>query len=192
MFNQNFNQNQFQNMLFLMNCMYPGMGYNTGNYNNYNQQQLLNFMNNWMNMNPILVQLYQAQQNMNQINRMNFSNQNLNQPNVSGGGILPRNMQDINYNINPFDTGPKTNVTFTTQVGHKMNIICPINMKIKDLFVKYVTRLGLGPNVMGSSLFFLFNGGKLNINDERPIQALGGNIFGLNIVVLDIKGVIGS
>ena len=72
-----------------------------------------------------------------------------------------------------------------------MNIVCPINMKIKDLFVQYAIRLGLGPNVLGDSLFFLFNGAKISKNDNRTVFQLGLSA-GSNIIVLDLKGVIGS
>ena len=61
------------------------------------------------------------------------------------------------YDISPNEKNLKTNIAFITQKGQKINIFCPYNMKIKDLLVKYVTRLGLGPNVLGDSLFYLFN-----------------------------------
>ena len=85
---------------------------------------------------------------------------------------------------------PTTNIVFTTQKGHIMNITCPLNMKVKDLFIKYVTRLGLGPNIMGNSFYFLFNGRRLNHNEEKTIQEEG--IEGSHMIVVDIRGVIGS
>ena len=64
-------------------------------------------------------------------------------------------------------------------------------MKVIDLFIKYVQRLGLGPNVLGDSIFFLFNGCKINKNDNRSVGDLG-IVAGSYIIVLDLKGVIGS
>ena len=216
----NFDPMTFNMMLNMMNLMYPNMGYNTNNYNMYNNQFLMNFMMTWMRMNPNLFQMYQNMNqnnnmnqnyNMNQNNNMdnnlsqsfnnnnrnkmsliNVSNEELNQAKVTGGGILPKNMpNNKTYDISPNDNSLKTNIAFKTQKGQTINIVCPYSMKIKDLLVKYVTRLGLGPNVMGDSLFFLFNGSKLNKNDDKTVGDLG-LVAGSNIVVLDLKGVIGS
>ena len=208
----NYNPMMFYMMLNMMNNMNPGMGYNVNNYNINNAQNNMALMMNWMNMYPILFQMYQNTMNnqnfnMNQFNNNNndnsFNNKNislvrvseqdLNQAKVTGGGVLPKKMPN-NTTIDlspPFDTNLKTNIAFTTQKGQKVIIVCPVNMKMKDLFVNYITRLGLGPNVLGDSIFFLFNGSKINKNDTRTVGELG-LISGSNIVVLDINGVIGS
>ena len=115
----------------------------------------------------------------------------LNQAKVTGGGILPKNIQGGNYDVSPYDNSLKTNICFITQKGQKMNIICPYNMKVRDLFIKYVQRLGLGPGVMGDSLFFLFNGQKIDLNEERTVFDIGLQNGG-HIVVLDVKEVIGA
>ena len=60
-----------------------------------------------------------------------------------------------------------------------------------DLLIKYIERIGLGPGVMGSSIFFLFNGGKLDINENRDVTQMGMT-SGSTVIVLDIKGIIGS
>jgi hypothetical protein len=179
--NNNFNPMAFNMMLNMMNVMYPNMGYNQNNYNfNMNNNAfLMNSMMNWMNMNPNLLMMYNIMMNQNKNMNNNFKNQSnnsnnkfklvnvsqedLNQAKVTGGGIIPKNLPNNSlYNISsPFDNSMKANVTFTTQRGQKMNIICPMNMKMKDLFIQYVIRLGLGPNVIGDSLFFLFNGAKI-------------------------------
>ena len=208
--NNNFDINQFNIILNLMNQLYPNCGYNMNNFNMYNNQILMNFMMNWMMMNPFLLQMYnnmknniknsqfnsyqKNNQNFNKMNFINVPNSNPNQPNVAGGGVLPNNLQDINYDItSSIDNSPKVNIIFTTQKGHKMNIVCSYKTKIKDLFTKYVARLGLGPAVMGDSLFFLFNGAKIKQDDNRNVEELGfGLIDNPNIVVLDIKGIIGS
>ena len=208
----NFDPMTFNMMLNMMNVMHPNMGYNQNNFNmNNNNQNLMNMMMNWMNMNPILYQMYQNMMNQNNNNMNQFNNNNnynfndndnrmniltdsqssINQAKVTGGGILPKNIQGGNYDVSPYDNSLKTNICFTTQKGQKMNIICPYNMKVRDLFIKYVQRLGLGPNVLGDSIFFLFNGSKINKNDNRSLGDLG-LVAGSNIIVLDLKGVIGS
>ena len=195
----NFQMWQFYTMLNMMNNLYPNMGYNMSNYNMYNNQYLMNLMMNWMKMNPILQMSYQnmANQNNNNFNRMNFLNStqfNNNQPKVTGGGTSINNQSNSSLVLtSPNDNSPKINVTFTTQKGNRMNIVCSHNMKIKDLFIKYITRLGLGPNVMGDSIFFLFNGKKLSQNDNRELNQLGFTVnAGANIVVVDTKDIIGA
>ena len=201
----NFDPMMFNAMLNMMNQLHPNMGYNMNNFNMYNNQFLTNLMMSWMLMNPSLIQTYNNFNNNNNINMNQFNNlqnrngmnlvsvsqEELNQAKVTGGGVIPRNLQDINYNASsPFDNSPTTNIVFTTQKGHKMNITCPLNMKVKDLFIKYVTRLGLAPTIMGNSFYFLFNGRRLNHNEEKTIQEEG--IEGSHMIVVDIRGVIGS
>ena len=195
--NNNFDINQFNMILNMMNQLYPNMGYNMNNYNMLNNQILMNYMMNWM-MNPLIFQMYNNMNNNNpNINKMDFGyvpNLNPSQEKVNGGGVIQRNIQNINYDTtSSFDTSPKMNITFTTQAGHIMNIVCNYKTTVKDLLIKYVTRMGLGPAVLGDSLFFLFNGSKIKQNDNRTVEELGlGLIASPNIVVLDIKGIIGS
>ena len=208
--NMNMNPMTFNAMLNMMNQLYPNMGYNMNNFNMYNNQFLNYLMMNWMLMNPSLIQTYNNlnqnnQFNMNQFNQFNNNNQNrkgmscisvsqedLNQAKVNGGGLISSNFQNINCDFSsPYDNTPKVNVTFKTQKDQKMNIICSSNLKIKDLLLKYINRLGLGPGVIGSSIFFLFNGAKLDINENRTVGEMGMT-SGTTVVVLDIRGVIGS
>ena len=201
----NFNQNQFYMMLNMMNNMYPNMGYNMNNYNNLNNQLLMNQMLNWMNMNPNLMQLYNNmnQMNMNQMNmnQMNMNQNNTNQNKMNFIKVSPleaktrtnvlKNIPNINFDASsPLDNSPKTNIVFNTQKGQVTNLIASYNMKVKDLLLTYVIKLGLGPGVMGESLFFLFNGQKLNLNEEKTVYEIGLHNGG-HIVVLDKKEVIG-
>ena len=208
--NMNFDPMTFNAMLNMMNQLYPNMGYNMNNFNMYNNQFLYCLMMNWMMMNPSLIQTYNNlnqnnQINMNQFNQFNNNNQNkigmstisvsqedLNQAKVTGGGLISNNFQNMNCDFSsPNDPTPKVNIYFKTQKGQRMNIVCPYNLKIKDLLIKYIERIGLGPGVMGSSIFFLFNGGKLDINENRDVTQMGMT-SGSTVIVLDIKGIIGS
>ena len=214
-----FNQNNFNPMLFnmilnMMNNMYPNMGYNTANYNMNNPQYNMNLMMNWMNMNPILFQMYQMMMNQfnnnknnniynnnyfnnntnnnNKMNLIRVSEQDLNQAKVTGGGVISNKVPNNSiFDISPFDTNIKINIAFTTQKGQKVNVITPVNMRMNDLFVKYITRLGLGPNLLGQSIFFLYNGSKIKVDDKRTVAEMG-LVDGSNVIVLDLKGVIGS
>lgn len=180
--NNNFDPNLFNMMLNMMNAMFPNMGYNMNNYNMNNYQNLMNIIMN----NQMLFQMYQnMQNNMNQLqnnnnfnNRMNFINVNQNQNQMNNnqvsGGALNNNNANFSYNVSTsMNFSPVTNIIFTTMKEQKANLIAPIDMKIKDLLFKYVTKLGLGPNVMGTSLFFLFNGKKINFNEEQTIHEYG-------------------
>jgi serine/threonine protein phosphatase PrpC len=67
----------FNMMLNMMNVMHPNMGYNSNNYN-YNMNNSadsMNLMMNWMNMNPLLLQMYNN--NMFQNNNNNNYNQRI-------------------------------------------------------------------------------------------------------------------
>ena len=196
--NMNFNYMDpmtFNMMLNMMNVMHPNMGFNMNNYNYnmMNNQNGMNLMMNWMNANPNLVQTYQNMSNQvnNSQNKMNFVNVSRNE--ARSGGIFKNNMPN-NISIDassPYDNSPKVNIILNTMKGHKTNIIASYNMKVKDLLLLYVQKLGLGPAVMGDSLFFLFNGQKIDINEERTVYDLSLHNGG-QIVVLDIKGVIGA
>lgn len=212
---QGFDPMTFNMMLNMMNIMHPNMGYNQNNYNfNMNNAFLMNLMMNWMKMNPNLMNIYnnnimnqtinnnnnnnyysnnQLNNNFNKLELLKVSQQDLNQAKVNGGGVIPKNIpKNSSLDLSsPFDQSNKINLAFTTQKGQKMNIICPTNMKIKDLFVQYILKLGLGPNVLGQSIFFLFNGAQLKKDDERNINQ-AGLVDGSNIIVFDLKGVIGS
>ena len=210
MFDQNnFNPMLFNMMLNMMNIMYPTMGYNNTNYNMNNQQNNMNLMMNWINMNPNLFLMYQMMMNninntikknknnnnnsnRNKMNLIRVSQLDLNQAKRTGGGVISNKIpNNSTFDVSPFDQNYKVNIAFTTQKGQKINVICPVNMRMNDLFVKYITRLGLGPNVLGDSIFFLYNGSNIKINEQRTASELG-LIDGSNIIVLDIKGVIGS
>ena len=199
----NFDPMTFNMILNMMNVMNQnnGVNMNNFNYNMNNYQNLNNLMMNWINNNPNLFLMYKMMMmnqnnNLNQINKMGLYNgqqSDNNQPRVNGGRI-PSNIQNTTYDVDPYNnTSLKANITFTTQKGNKLNIVCPYDMEIKDLLVRYVIRVGLGPDILKTdSLFFLFNGSKLDKNDNRCVGDLVQLKFGTNIIVADLKGVIGS
>ena len=188
----NFDPVTFNMMLNMMNVMHPNMGYNINNYNNnmYNNQALMNMMMNWMNQNPFLQQMYNNM-SMNKMNQ-NFQNfnQNQNQTNLNQGGASSTNNPQVAYNPYP-NSNNKINITFTTQRGNKMIIVVPRDLPVKELLKMYVLRIGLGPGVLKDAIFFIYNGLKVDINEEKEV----GQFFcfnGTNIVVLDTKNIIGA
>ena len=203
----NYNPMNFYMMLNMMNLMYPNNGYNINNYNMYNKDYLNNLMINWMNMNPNLKIIYQnmvqnnninqnynINQNMNNSNRMNSVNVSKSQfEQINKTGNVFKNISNkLTYDISsPFNINPKANIIFNTQKNQMINIIAPFDMKVKDLLSNFVQKLGLGIGVMEKSLFFLFNGFKIDINEEKNIVEYGLDKGG-KIIVMDIKEVIGS
>ena len=186
-----YNPMAFSMLLNYMNTMFPNMGYNINNYNIYNADYNKMLMINWMSMNPFLATLYQ--------NLLNQININICQPQFPSPSPSPSNSYNMNsnsnsntstYNISPNTESPKINLAFTTQKGKKLNMICSHNMKIKDLFVEYVKKLGLGPGIIGNEFYFLHNG-LVSQNDERTVGELGLN-SGYNIIVIDTKDIIGA
>ena len=184
----------FNMMLNMMNVMHPNMGYNSNNYN-YNMNNSadsMNMMMNWMNMNPVLLQMYNnmLQNNIN-INFNNNNNFNFNnQTNANDQGIntnAPSTCYDLSQNSNEL----KSNIVFINQAGKKIMMICPYSLKVKDLLCQYVSRMGLSNSVIGNGLFFVYNGLKINENEEKNISEYF--LKGIpNILVLDTKNILGA
>ena len=178
--------NMMQNMNNVMNLNNGAM--NNFNYDLNNYQNLNDLMMSWINMNPNLFLLYKMMMNQNNINnhqRMglyNMQQSDNNQPKINGGK-MPSNLQNSTYDVEPNKKCLKANITFTTQKGNKLNIICPYEMTIKELLVRYVIRVGLGPDILNSnSFFFLFNGAQLDKNDKRVVADFLNT--GSNIIVV--------
>ena len=147
------------------------------NSNNFNQNYNINQNNN--------------NKNINQNNYMKFATSDINQIKVSGVGSLHKNLQNKSFDLTTGDNESKINVTFTTQKGNKIMIVAPYNMKIKDLLVQYILRIGLGPSVIGDSIFFVFNGLRIDQNEEQTVKNFFWQGSG-QIVVLDTKNIIGA
>ena len=192
--NNNFNNNNFNNN-FNGNNNFNNMNNNNGNFMNNNnnannmmtdnfQMTMINFMNNFMN----------AFESMNRSN--NFSGMQFERPTEVQnpgvvGGLLPRKKTTENYDPFINFNGEKFNVFFQTPVGYKVNMVVPYNAKLEDILVKYVTKVGVGPNTIDQDIYFLFGGNKIKKDDQRTAQEIG-MIDGSVVIVLDKKGIIGS
>ena len=193
----NFDPVTFNMMLNMMNVMYPNMGFDINNYNNnmYNNQVLMNMMMNMMNQNSFLQQMYNnmSMNNMNQNqnnNHIQFTNYNPNQTNPNAGGTFSANNQSGTYDPYP-NSNNKINISFTTQKGNKIIIVIPRELPVKDLLVKYVLRMGLGPGVLKNKLFFVYNGLRVNNYEEKAVGDFFG-FSGTNIIVMDTENIIGA
>ena len=105
---------------------------------------------------------------------------------------MPNNYSNKNiFKISLINQNHKVNINFVNQKGKKVNLICPVNIRMKDLLVNYINILGFEPNAFGDSIMFLYNGTIININDNRNVAEIG--IFdGSYILVLVLKGEIDS
>ena len=214
--NGNFDPYTFNMMLNMMNMIHSTMGFNQMNYNNnnYNNQDLWNMMNIQMNNNHALVQVYnnmnqfnnnmnqfnnnmnqfnfnQNNTNMNQFNNSGFSHSNNEEIKVDGGAKNSNELQGGKFNLCQNDNELRRNLVFTTQKGQKMTITTPSSMKVKDLLVQYVLKNGLGPRVINGNIFFIYNGLRIDQNEDKSVGEFFIGDF-VNIIVMDTKNILGA
>ena len=188
--NMNMNMNNMNMNNMNMNNM-NNMNMNMNNMNNINNQMM---MQNFLNFYSKTMALYQMFNQMNQINNsMNRINivQGGSQNNTKKLGRLPRGNGTDNYDPFMGYKGPKMNLLFETPSGHKTNIACPINIKVYDLLCQYISKVGLGPNVIGNGIYFLYNGRRLgkSFYDSQVDQVF---TVGGKVVVIDYGNLIGA
>ncbi len=187
------------------------------NYNNYiNNRPFLN--NSFLNLNPNLsnsmalnnnmnmfnFMMYYLQfmaQNKNNFNNMTFVNTNQNDRifnnnnnsnnNNNMTGILPRNNRTDQ--TSPFIgySGEIVNLFFQASTGYKLNMLVPNDVKMKDILVQYVLKIGLGPDVIDQGIYFLCNGNKIKKNENRTLREMCF-LNGTVIIVVDKKGIMGA
>ena len=184
------------------NMMAQSMPLNN-NFNFYNSFGINNNMN--MNMFNLMMSYLFMQYNPNNqtffnninnnANKMSFINPNNEErtsknPNVFRG-LLPREKTTVDYNPFPENGGEKVNIFFQAPSGHKINMLVPDNIKMKDVLVKYVLKVGLDPNVIGESIYFLYGGNRIKKNEKKTVREM----YILNsavIIVIDKKGILGA
>ena len=162
-------------------------------------------LNNNMNMfNFMMYYLKFMAQNNNNFNRMTFVNTNQNNgiynnnnsnsnsySNNNMTGILPRNNRTDQ--ISPFIgySGEIVNLFFQASTGYKINMLVPNDVKLKDVLVQYILKIGLGPDVIDKDIYFLCNGNKIKKNENMTLREkcfLSGTV----IIVIDKKGIMGA
>ena len=86
-------------------------------------------------------------------------------------GILPRNKGEVDYF--PGNKNERINILFERPDGFRINIVVPIDIKIKDLILAYAKKMGVNQNLLGKTISFLFNGKQININEEKDLISFG-------------------
>ena len=181
-------------MMNMNNPMMMNMNMNNPMMNmNMNNPMMMNNMYNLMMMNmnnPMMI-----------MNMMNLSNNNV-QNNINNStiikgknnpqlGRLPREKTTIQYKANINNNSTKSNLIFSTPAGHRTSITTPNNIKIYDLLCLYMERVGLGPNLIGNGIYFLFNGRKFK---EVDYNKLVKDLFQdrSSLIVIDAGNLIGA
>ena len=178
-------------MAFNMNNM------NFNNFNNFiNMNSGMNMFNN--NANPMVLQWnmflnqFYNQMMMNKINNQNQFDIWINQGNNNNKDRLS-NLKQSEI-ADPFSQipGPKINIIFQTGKGYKVTIPAPLNIPMHQVLVQYIIKVGLGPGALSDGFYFLFNGQKINSNDENILVGQLAITGPANIIVIDTKNLIGS
>ena len=105
---------------------------------------------------------------------------------------MPRNKEISSHFAFPNSKGYRINIDFTTPVGYKIMMSVPSNEKIGDILLEYISVVGLGPDVLGKGIYFLYNGQKIKkVDEKKTAQELGMNDFS-HIVVIDVQNLIGA
>ena len=190
--------------------MGAGIGSNNPYRNNpYNMPMNPNMGMNYMPMNPymnniqmnqnlilmkMMTNLYLSFQNMVrqrvQNNKNNFGIQGGNNYTYASPPTkLPTN-QNITYAPPFLSNSPKMNIIFESSANYKMNMVVPIDIKMKDVFKAFVAKAGLTEDVLGKFINFLYNGSIININEEKTISQIVLNNFFCTFLVLDTSNLL--
>ena len=194
------NMNPMNNMNMGMNPMNNmNMGNNINPMNNMNMNNFIT-MNTGMNnlndpmavqFNMLMQQFVNLQQSMNMMNTFVMNNA---KSNNNSSDRLPKGKGET-Y-VDPFANypGDRINIIFQTPKGHKTTISAPLHVTVHEVLVQYIRKLGLGPAVLYDGFYFLFNGAKLSVRDEKKLVSdlspTGQST--LHVIVLDTKNLIGA
>ena len=89
------------------------------------------------------------------------------------------------------NSGKKINIFFETTVGNRYQVIAPSDMKLKNLFQKFLEKLKVSIIFLGNQIFFVSNANKFNSNEERTVAEMG-IIDSSIIMVMDTHNLIGG
>ena len=112
---------------------------------------------------------------------------------IPNSGKMPRQKTIEYVDDFPGNNNRRINMIFETRSGLINNIATPVNIKVKDLFLTYAKKVGISPNILGNKIYFLYNGHKLNINEEKDLISFGFDL-GTNykIIVVDKDDLMGG
>ena len=103
-------------------------------------------------------------------------NQNINPNPTSQGdgeksGKLPRGNY-VNGDVTPVQGEDMINIAFDASTGVKTIVTVKKSTPLKEILKKYMDKIGLPHNLIGTEIFFLFNGSKVDVNSEATPKEL--------------------
>jgi len=138
---------------------------------------------------------------MGTINMMNMNMPMNNMGNMMGNGFV---MSNNLYNSNLNNTNNRSSmnevnlpsdyirIKFNASTGNETTIVINKERSLKDLFKKYAEKIGLSEEVFGKEVIFLFNGGKLDTEEEQSIISFFRSTNNITITVFDQNNIIGT
>ena len=158
------------------------MGMNLNNNNNFQ----MNCFNNNMNMDQ--PQVFCG--NFNIVPQISIPYRNNNERPKE---IIPRG--DASFKVdNPYPNEKNTrkvNILLVCPSGYKVNVWMPLNKKVCDLFEIFVQKIGIGEKLLGTQIYFFYEAGHLDVNDQRLISEVFRKEHCV-ITVIDPNNVIGA
>ena len=85
----------------------------------------------------------------------------------------------------------KMNVFFQTPEGNKINVLVPATAKMKDVLVKFVSKIGLSENDIDNTIIFIYSARKIKKNEKKTLIEMG-ILNGAIIITMDKSGVSGA
>ena len=158
------------------------MNNNINCMNNINNTLLRQQDNNYIPINFIKNIMNQSMQLANQISsNNNIINLTINKPlffqinnniieqNNQIQNILPRKKEIHYVRLFPESKNNRISIIFNDPVGFKTFIDSPNDIKVKDLLLAFSKEKGINPNILGKDIYFLYNGHKININEDKDL-----------------------
>ena len=100
----------------------------------------------------------------------NQNNINILNNQIPSSGVLPRleNKKEFVDDF-PGNNNRRINIMFETPTGLVKNIAAPSNIKVKDLLLTFSKKVKISPNLLGKKVFFILNGERINVNEEKDL-----------------------
>jgi hypothetical protein len=206
MYNQMYNQMNNQMYNQMNNQMYNQMNNQTNNQTNnqmnYNQQgsdkytmeEIINIFKN----NPRQYEQFNEFVTKNNINYKNSPLLNEEYLQQAAEGKIPRNIfnqfKDDNktfYDNSNDEYSKKINISFQLSSGKKIILVASENMKLAELFEAFIKKIGFDTEILGSDIYFLYRGGRMNLDEQRSLIEMD-LVDNSTILVIDVKGIIGA
>ena len=183
----NFNMNNNMNNFNMNNCNMNNFNMNN-NMNNFNMNNNMNNFNMNNNMNNNVNNNMNNNVNNNMNNNVNTNNSNSQEQEKPP--IIKRSDDFITYETDSgIDIRP---ILLVASSGLKVLIKISKNKTLKDLFTTYARKIGIGENVLGTKIVFLFNAETIDVKSNKKIQELFPQNSMYTVTVVDQNNVIGA